>query len=168
MIKATYTAIITVFLTVFLAPLAEITYNNIYNQENNDKHKPRIYGASTQSSVLKNLMGYVWSEEYPEEVRCIVGEAEDQLFDGQVAVGEAIRNRGSLKGVYGCTAKRTYSASDVVWKRANRAWVRSQYTNLVKGADHWHSDREPEAWWEKYGVFTVKIGSHKFYKEVYR
>ncbi|MCA9404315.1 MAG: hypothetical protein KC897_11075 [Candidatus Omnitrophica bacterium] len=106
----------------------------------------------------------------PEElgVRCVIGEAEDQGIEGMTAVAEAIRNRGHVRGVYGCRSPRIKKAAGSVWELARWAWDRSEFTNSVKGADHWHSDREPRAWWEKYGTRTVKIGSHKFYKDVRR
>ncbi len=103
-----------------------------------------------------------------DAIRCVVGEAEDQGMDGMIAVAEAIRNRGYLKGVYGCKSARSLEASMKVWENAMEAWRVSEHTNSVYGADHWHSVREKKAWWEKYGTFTAKIGDHKFYKDVYR
>lgn len=107
-------------------------------------------------------------------IRCIVGE-EAQRYEGMVAVGEAIRNRAKIRkdpldGVYGCNAKHLdlYPKDHWIWKKGREAWEASAYSTLVKGADHWHSDLEKRVWWEKYGTLTVKIGNHKFYKEVYK
>ncbi|MCA9404311.1 MAG: hypothetical protein KC897_11055 [Candidatus Omnitrophica bacterium] len=119
---------------------------------------------------LAVLAAIAMADTVPEDlaVRCVVGEAEDQGIEGMTAVAEAIRNRGHVRGVYGCRSPRIAKAQPGVWELARWAWDRSEFTNSVKGADHWHSDREPRAWWEKYGTRTVKIGSHKFYKDVRR
>lgn len=116
------------------------------------------------------IAGAVQAQTVPDDiaVRCIVGEAEDQGIEGMTGVAEAIRNRGHLRGVYGCNSPRTEKAPATVWELASWAWERSAFTNTVNGADHWHSDREPSAWWEKYGTRTAKIGNHKFYKDVRR
>ncbi|MCB1711500.1 MAG: hypothetical protein KDH96_03185 [Candidatus Riesia sp.] len=118
--------------------------------------------------VIISLTTYAYANSYQKEIGCVLGEAEDQGIEGMTAVAEAIRNRGHLRGVYGCRSPRLQKASAASWEKAAWAWERSAFTNLVKGADHWHSDREPPAWWEKYGKLTVKVGNHKFYKEVYR
>ncbi len=172
MIKATWTALITVFLTVFMTPAAQIAYSWLEKPTTKRSTPKKSHVTSIHSSVLKNLRGLVWGAEYSftdeEAIVCIVGEASGESWEGQVAIGEAIRNRGHLKGVYGCTAKRVHSEPKWVWDKAKLCWEASVDTNLTKGADHWHSDLEKPAWWEKHGVFTTKIGHHKFYKEVYR
>lgn len=39
-----------------------------------------------------------------EAVQCLLGEARGEGFNAMVAHAEAIRNRGHLRGVYGCKA----------------------------------------------------------------
>lgn len=174
MIKAIMTAILTVSLTVFLNPIAESLHNRLINGQKPVKtersQKKGIVSGSASSSVLKSLSGLVFGAEpdYPPEVGCIVGEAEDQSYEGMLAIAGAIRNRGHLKGVYGCQSKRLPYVKRAIWLLADKAWKESAQVDITQGADHWHSIREPEAWWEKYGKLTVIIGDHKFYKEVYR
>lgn len=168
------TAFLTVIFTLSLPILGEIIYKTATKGSNNPS-KARSYKANknpkwASSSVLQSISGLVFGAEYSDmdAIRCVVGEAEDQGYEGMLAVAEAIRNRGHLKGVYGCKSDRSLQAPEWVWHEAMDAWKESEFTNLVKGADHWHSLREEKAWWEKYGKLTVIIGDHKFYKEVYR
>ena len=104
--------------------------------------------------------------EITEEVaiRCIIGEASNQGYEGMVAVGEALRNRGTTRGVYGCDVTRYEPAW--VWDMARRAWDASQYSNLVDGADHWHNvRREGETYWTVKMEKTICIKDHCFYRE---
>lgn len=105
-------------------------------------------------------------EVIPEDiaVSCILGEARGEGYQGMLAVAEAMRNRGHIKGVDGCD----YQAKngDPIQK-AFRAWYESEFTNLTNGADHWHADYI-NPWWARYGKMTAKVGAHIFYKEVYR
>ena len=99
-----------------------------------------------------------------DAVRAIIGEAEGESFKGKVAVAEAIRNRGTLRGVYGFKAKRVDQAPDWVWREARRAWKKSKQSNLVKGATHFESTDFPIPGWSKKMRMTAHIGKHKFYK----
>lgn len=98
-------------------------------------------------------------------VMAIMGEASNQGFEGMVAVGEAIRNRGSLKGVYGVKSKHIYRDSRYVWDSARKAWQASKTSNLVKGADHWENIKafgKPK--WADEMLETARIRDHVFYR----
>ena len=98
-------------------------------------------------------------------VRAIIGEASNQGYLGMLAVAEAIRNRGHLRGVYGLRAKHVDREPPWVWAMAHKAWTNSRTTNTVKGADHWHNvNREGENYWTKKMTETVTIGDHTFFK----
>lgn len=115
-----------------------------------------------------------------QAIQAIFGEARGEGrrwddWDGKLvamtAVGEAIRNRGHLKGVYGLYA----DSKDPEWveekclKLAKKAWEMSATTNLVKGADHWENLKVfGVPYWAKDKSMkkTVKIGDHQFYKRV--
>lgn len=92
---------------------------------------------------------------------CVCGEAEGELFIGQVSVAQAINNRGSLKGVYGCYSNRKTTPSCV-----QAVYVAKTAPDYVNGADHWLSDDDlrhtPE--WVRRCRRTVKIGRHTFYR----
>jgi len=101
-----------------------------------------------------------------QAVKAIIGEAEGEPFVGKVAVAEAIRNRGHLKGVYGVKSPRVKKASLKVWKDAEKAWQESKKSNLVNGADHWESVDFPVPSWSKSMTKTATIGKHVFYRTV--
>jgi len=99
-----------------------------------------------------------------QAITAIIGEAEGEPFIGKVAVAEAIRNRKTLKGVYGLRSPRVKKASKKVWLEAERAWLESEKSNLVKGADHWESIDFKVPGWAKGMIVTAQIGKHTFYK----
>lgn len=97
-------------------------------------------------------------------IRAIVGEAEGESYVGKVAIAEAIRNRGTLKGVYGVNSLRLAKSPKWVWKDAEKAWRESAHTNLVNGADHWESTDFKVPSWAKKMTKTATIGKHVFYR----
>lgn len=102
-----------------------------------------------------------------DAVRAIAGEAEGEGARGMLGVACAIRNRGTLKGVYGLHAPRVRSGrvSPQVLRKAAQAWNTSKGVDITGGADHWHNlKREgPRKWTKKYDK-TAVIGRHVFYK----
>ena len=111
--------------------------------------------------------GNVYAKEIPQEVFCVIGEAEGEGYTGMLAVAEAIRNRGSLKGVYGCFSPRVkenkYSVATL--KLALQAWVDSEDSNITKGATHWEGTAFKTPYWAKGMTVTATIGRQRFYKE---
>ncbi len=110
------------------------------------------------------------AEGIPEEVavHCIMGEARGEGYSGMLAHGEALRARGTIKGVYGCKSK--FKEPEWVWDMARKAWKESRHTKTVKGADHWGSlivDKKWIAEMERKGfVRTAIIKNTAFYKKV--
>jgi len=95
---------------------------------------------------------------------CIVGEASGQSYQEQVAISEALRNRNSTRGVYGCTAKHNSKEPAWVWARCKKAWLESSKTNLVNGADHWESvNFHKTPYWTSKMTVTAQVGSSIFY-----
>lgn len=68
--------------------------------------------------------------------RAIVGEAAGCGYQVQLGVACAIRNRGSLKGVYGVNAAHNASEPAWVWTQAARAWKESAGHDVTRGANH--------------------------------
>lgn len=99
-------------------------------------------------------------------IECIIGEAEGEGYDGMLAVAEAIRNRGTLRGVYGCKAKRVVNKmySTAIYKTANKAWHDSAHTNTVAGATHWEGTAFKTPYWAKDMIITATIRNQRFYK----
>lgn len=124
-------------------------------------------------SVLVILMAVAIGQAHAEvpaslAVRAIIGEASGEGYAGMLAVAEAIRNRGNLKGVYGVNAKHVDSQPEYVWTRARKAWKDSAYSNVTSGANGWGTKKDieqfkREGWWPRAKV-TAVIGSHTFYK----
>lgn len=92
-----------------------------------------------------------------------MGEARNQSYACQVATAEALRNRGTTRGVYGCTAQ--FSEPEWVWARARRAWAESAHSNYVHGADHWESTDFKTPAWSRKMTETAHVGKHRFFKK---
>lgn len=100
-----------------------------------------------------------------DAVRAIVGEAANQGRDGMLAVACAIRNRGSLKGVYGLRNPAAGKQPAWCWERARTAWASSLTNDTVLGATHWENTKAfGTPYWAKSLTPTVKINAHQFYK----
>ena len=104
-------------------------------------------------------------------ILAIIGEGSSESFRGQVAIGESIRKRGGLKGVYGVHSKRIkegrYSKKE--YNTAKRAWLASANTNYSKGADGWGNEADLAKFkgqkWFKGCYIVCKIGKHFFWKK---
>ena len=66
----------------------------------------------------------------------IVGEAAGCPYVVKLGVAAAIRNRGTLKGVYGFNAKHNASEPARIWTDAARAWSQSATNDPTLGANH--------------------------------
>lgn len=100
-----------------------------------------------------------------EAVRCIMGEARGENFEGKVAVGEIIRKRGSTAGMYGCKAK--LKEPQKVWDEARRAWRKSAGTRTTKDATLFENTKAfgfPRRWDRRKVKFVTKIDQHDFFK----
>lgn len=138
------------------------------------------------SALMSLVLCVVPAYADPSEVaiQTIVGEARGESLEGQIAVGEVIRNRFRANSWYGDSfeevclypyqfsfwnsrskaRKVLWSIEPAVWQRAARAWEASRNSDLTKGATHYH------AWgigplWTFDMKQTVRIGNHVFYRE---
>ena len=140
--------------------------------------------------LLGLLLGLLWgSLGYAEPdrvaIETIILEAGNQSLEGQIAVGEVIRNRakrGDLSHDSVCLADHQFSCwnpgkqarnakkalgrvSGPTWQRASRAWAESEHSNLTQGATHYLNPRLAAPKWAKVIPKTVTIGQHQFHKE---
>ena len=104
-----------------------------------------------------------------DAIKAIIGEAENQGYKGMLAVACAIRNRGTLKGVYGLRAKRVrYSLfNEEAMIDAKLAWEESAKHDITNGATLWENINAfgcPS--WVKSCVETFRYKNHVFYREV--
>lgn len=102
-------------------------------------------------------------------IRAIIGEAGNQGYTGMLAIAGAIRNRGTLKGVYGVKAKHINKEPKWVWDMAKKAWLESATNDITNGAQYWGSIHCDKNWLKKMElagyVKTFEYKGHKFYKE---
>ncbi len=98
-------------------------------------------------------------------VKAIIGEAAGEGDTGMLAVAAAIRNRGTLRGVYGVKNPIAQNPSATLLKRAERAWALSRTIDITRGATHWENVRAfGEPYWAKSLTVTTNISNHRFYK----
>lgn len=101
-----------------------------------------------------------------DAIRAIIGEASGEGSTGMLAVACAIRNRGTLKGVYGLTARRVGRQPEYVRRAARTAWTTSAGRDITRGATHWENTAAfgvPA--WSRTMMVTTNIGKHTFYTE---
>lgn len=109
----------------------------------------------------------VFGQKIPE-VDCIIGEASGEGAAGMVAIGQAIKNRGTIKGVAGCHAKHNrYESQDTI-DLARLTWLLLNHGIISGGigdANSWgtQGDIDKNHMDEKC-FMIVKIGSHYFFK----
>lgn len=99
-------------------------------------------------------------------ILAIIGEAEGEGYQGMLAVACALRNRGTLKGVYGLTAPRVrlHRYSQVTYELSTRAWQESANYDITHGATHWEGTAFRKPYWSKGMVCTLTVGGQRFYK----
>lgn len=106
-----------------------------------------------------------WGEPLFNDENCIracMGEARGEGFQGLLAVSCALRNRGTLKGVYGFNAK--FKEPEYVWNMARKAWKESKYKDVTNGATHWESTNFKVPYWAKDMSVSYRYKKHIFYK----
>lgn len=134
-------------------------------------HKPSLAGSIPAPAIFFLFFIMVFPQTAfavteEEAVRCIMGEARGESFEGKVAVGEIIRRRGSTEGLYGCKAK--FKEPKRVWDEARRAWRLSERTKTTKDATLFENTKAfgfPKKWNRKKVQFVTKIDNHDFFKK---
>ena len=117
-------------------------------------------------TLLALLAALSCSASIPDSlaVRAIVGEAAGEPYVAKVAVAAAIRNRGTLDGVYGVKATMADRQPSWVWRDARRAWSESLTNDPTHGASFWESVDFKTPKWARKMHRTVQIGKTVFYK----
>lgn len=123
-----------------------------------------------------------WASKAPKftdrrAVAAIIGEVAGEggsnmklKFEAMVACAHAIRNRGTLKGVFGEHNPIVKTEPEWVWKMAWKAWMQSAKdkdcgVDPTCGATHWENIKAfGEPYWKKEMVVTAKIGNHVYMK----
>jgi len=121
--------------------------------------------AEPTLAMVYEVVGEPHIKEDELSVRAIIGEASNQGYKGMLAVACGIRNRCTLKGVYGVKAKHIDREPDWVWKMAEEAWAESSY-NLIHEGTHWENVKAfGEPYWVSSMVEVYRHKDHIFYKE---
>jgi hypothetical protein len=97
------------------------------------RHRLFIVSVSLAALLLGVMASKAGTITTRQAVDAIIGEAGDQSFTTQVAVACAIRNRGTLQGVYGLNNPVVQKATPRVRAKALRAWQASARQDIVKG-----------------------------------
>lgn len=120
--------------------------------------------------VLSASSAFAEPVDYDRAIHALIGEAGGQGEDELQAHACALRNRGSLRGVYGVHAD-IRNRGQKARHRAVIAWNRAcGGLDTVNGATHWLSDydlahsRPALIAWRHKAVYRVKVGSTWFYR----
>lgn len=98
-----------------------------------------------------------------QAIRAIIGEYGKADLDGMGMIAHAIRNRGTLRGVYGLNAKHVDHEPKAIWKLATIAWEKSKTSpDPVFGADSWYSISDYSKYGTPYGM-KLMLFSKGFY-----
>lgn len=105
-------------------------------------------------------------------VKAIIGEAEDQGDIGMLAVACAIRNRDTLRGVFGINSPRvkyhkysrdTLSTAQFYWDISR---ISEDRCNFIQGATHWENvETFGKPKWAAGMIETFRYMDHVFYRE---
>lgn len=125
-----------------------------------------IAGIIILSTSVMASRGLAYAEIDPQlAIRAIIGEASNQGYRGMLAVACGIRNRGTLRGVYGVKAKHIDRQPKRVWNMARKAWAESEHNRIHDGT-HWENTKAfGEPYWVKDMDEVYRHKDHVFYKE---
>ena len=93
-------------------------------------------------------------------VDAIVGEASNQTEDTMVCIAHSLRNRGTLKGVFGYHAKHNKNETKLTWRKARIAWNLSEFEADNTGGSKNFGTQEDL---DHYGHWTIKAKCGDFY-----
>jgi hypothetical protein len=100
-----------------------------------------------------------------QATRAIVGEAANQGYRGMLAVAGAIRNRGTLQGVYGGRSSMPDRQPNWVWQQARAAWRESATNDITLGATHWENVTAfGNPAWAGSMQLTIIVKDHRFFR----
>jgi hypothetical protein len=132
--------------------------------------KPMLEKAMAMAFCILSLCNVAHADIAEDKaVHCILGEARSEGEIGIKALAEALKNRNTTKGVYGCNVDFSKEAAYIKAKRldviAKQAWRDAPKLNLVKNADHWENITAfGTPTWAKKMVKTTCINHHCFYR----
>jgi hypothetical protein len=96
----------------------------------------RILLCAVGVLAIRTAIGGITDDD---ATNAIVGEAAGQPYTVKLGVAGALRNRGTLQGVYGYNATHNQFEPDWVWRDAEKAWHESAQRDITNGATHFGS-----------------------------
>lgn len=128
-----------------------------------------IHGVAIGLLMLMASTGTAQAVPEEQAIRGIIGEASGEGYRGMLAIAAAIRNRGTLKGVYGVDAPHIKTEPQTTWAKARMAWEESKQKDPTKGATVWGNEEDVRKFrrtkWFWRMERTAVIGSHQFFRE---
>lgn len=100
-----------------------------------------------------------------QAVNAILGEAANQPYQSMLGIACAIRNRGSLKGVYGANNFTAQHCPAAIRARAARAWTQSAQHDITAGCRYFGCPADANYFLHTLHYHLVlKLGAITFYK----
>ena len=138
-----------------------------------------IFALLTLLTILTMNGTYCMGSEIEEDkaIHCILGEVRGEYaqygYTSFLASAEALRNRNTTKGVYGCNAQfegeMPYIISKGLVEEAKRAWYASRTSQMTQGATFWGSTITDKVWivqMQRKGYKrTLTVGHTEYYKK---
>lgn len=100
-----------------------------------------------------------------QAIRAIIGEASNQGYQGMLHLASGIRNRGTLKGVYGLKAKHVNNEPKWVWDLAEKAWKESKQNRTHSGTMWENIEAFGKPSWYNDVIEVYRYKNHVFFKE---
>ena len=125
------------------------------------------WGLAVAIVFLVASCGVVHASVIKDEdaIKAIVGEGASEGLDGMRAIASVIRNRGSLRGIYGLHARHVKTEPAWVFKMAKTAWEDSERYDFSGGATHFEGVAFKKPYWVKDMVFIKRVANTNYYKE---
>ena len=103
-----------------------------------------------------------------QAIAAIVGEYSKQDYSGMKIFAHAIRNRKTLRGVYGLYAKHSRKESKTIWELATLAWYESAAeVDTSFGSTAWYSRQDYERHHIPKGMkISLVYGNTIFFKPI--
>ena len=116
-------------------------------------------------AILVCVFQQVGAVPQSQAVRAILGEGANQPFVAKLGIACAIRNRGTLHGVYGVNNIRAQHCTRRVYNDALRAWEALANTDITNGCRYFGCPKDASYFVGKLHFKPfVKYGDITFYK----
>jgi len=149
----------------------QLALEQAYEQGFDEGRKSKHFGILMIITIILWVVtiGTCFAEEIPFTdkncIRAAIGEAANQGYHGLLAVCVGIRNRGSLRGVYGVNNPIVDKQPRYIWQMAERAWTESQW-NILHTGTHWESTDFPTPPWAPSMKIVYRHKKHIFYRRL--